>query len=228
MYILHHQISRLEAELRKEKGEILRLLRERQTNSASSEDPSSLQLSQELESMRSRLEEEELAKEAIQQEMNSLKQTLVVGGQGEVVSNTAKLRERVRELEGTIGELERTLSEKESEAKRQTQVQSRTIADLQTKLSREREQREEIRQSTGPHPHPSGSTSPDVAEMAERLREKEREVGTLTQQLQALEKTAKEVAMIIKHSRQQSKTVATLKQELLTAQVHHNCRDLHM
>ena len=44
-----------------------------------------------MESMRSRLEEEVLAREAIQQEMNSL---MWRGRKREVVNNTAKQRER--------------------------------------------------------------------------------------------------------------------------------------
>ena len=141
--------------MKKERDDMMKLLRARQT---SPEAELSLQLSQELDIVRAKLEYEA----AVENEISSLKQSLMVGGQGGGTDIVSKLRERVTELEGNVDGLrqalagkEHTLVEKEAETKRQNQVQARTIADLQSKLSEARQQREELRQSSG-----SGARTP--------------------------------------------------------------------
>lgn len=234
MCIISLQVSRLEAELKKEKEERMQQLRERQMSPEAEEEALSLKLSQELHSTKAKLEWEMSAKAAIEQEMNSLKQSLVVSGSGDTAV-VRKLRERETELERTVGELQQALVEKEEEQKRQNHVQSRTIADLQSKLSQERQQREELRRSadSGPRSPATGSNASDIAAMAERLREKDTalqkcahelvqknaKLQQYSQQLQQFEKTAREVAKITTHSKQQSQTVATLRQDLVQAQV---------
>ena len=222
--LARYQMSRLEAELKSEKESMMKLIRVRRCVSPEPGEGggSSLQLSQELDLVRAKLEHEVLAREAIQQEMISLKQSLVVGEKGEFVESSTKLRERVAELEGTVHTLEQTLTEKESEAKRQSQVQSRAIADLESKLSRERQQREKLRQQVTQEgaASPQPTSSPEVAEMVKQLKEKETKIETMSQQMQKFEKTAWDVTKIIQHSRQQSETVAALKQELLLVQVY--------
>ena len=212
----------------------MKLLRVRQMSPEADEGALSLKLSQELDIVKAKLEYEVSTRVAIEQEMNSLKQSLVVGGPGDTAV-VRKLRERETELERRVGELQQALAEKEEEKKRQNHVQSRTIADLQSKLSQERQQREELRRSadSGPRSPATGSNSSDIAAMAERLREKDTALQKCAhevvqkdatiqkywQQLQQFEKTAREVAKITTHSKQQSQTVATLRQDLVQAQV---------
>ena len=230
------QVSRLEAALKKERDEKERLLRGR---SASPEEDKSLsmKLNEELSSLRTQLDHEMSARAAVEQEMSSLKQSLVVGGQRDTVI-VRRQRDRVAELEGTIDNLQQTVAEregtlakKEAETKRQNQVHSHTIADLQGKLSRARGEREELRQSVGSGSRAPGPTSPDATAMARQLREKEETIQKCHQQLQErdasiqkyvnqFEKTAREVAKITQHSKQQSQRVATLKVELDQAEVH--------
>jgi chromosome segregation ATPase len=221
------EISRLEAELKKEKDDMLKLRRARQTSPEAEERSFSLKLSHELDIVRAKLECEVSARAAVEQEMSSLKQSLVVSGQDGRTAIVSKLRQKVTELEGTVDGLrqalagkELTLVDKEVETKRQNQVQARTIADLQSKLSEARQQREELRQSSGSGARTPGVgsttavSSPDVAAMVKQLREKEATIQMYSQQLQQFEKTAREVAKITLHSKQQSQKVATLKENL--------------
>lgn len=190
----------------------------------------SIQLSQELDLMRARLENEVLAREAVEQEMMSLKQSLVVGGERHAPQSSVvigKLRDRVRELEETVDHLRRSLEEKEDGAKRQNHVQSRTISDLQHKLSRERQQREEMKKTlaenetntSGQQNSASKPDSPDVSALTAEIREKEKVILGLSQKLQSLDKTARDVTKIAVHSKQQSEKVVNLRQELTQAQV---------
>lgn len=225
-------MSRLEAELKKEKEEKERLLRVKSASPDISSNHSSLMLSQELEIVKSKLAWEMEANVALEDKLNSLKQSLVVSGKGEGAQRSAAmadLQDKVRHLEQTLEEkqaelkdkvhhLEQTLEEKEAEMKRQNQVQTRTIASLEAKLSLERQQRQELLQSapttSTPRTTTTESASADTTAMTKTLKEKEKEIQQLTQQLQQFEKTASNVAKITLHSKQQSSTIATLKQEL--------------
>ena len=211
-------MSRLDSELTKTKEAMNRLLRER---SAGHESTDSLKLSSELELTKSQLVFEVSAKAALEEELNSLKQSLVVEGKSK--TGSSELKEKVVSLEGEVRHLKTELVEKESEAKRQTQIHSRTISDLQAKLSREREQREELRQSAptaGASPQTSeASTSADIARLTAELHEKDKHINDLVMKLQSLEKTAAEVVKISRHSKKQSGTIAQLKEELQWTQV---------
>ena len=238
-------MSRLEAELKKEKDEKDRLMRIKSASPDNSSNHNSLVLSQELEIVRSKLAWEVTAKVALEQELSSLKQSLVVSGKGEGAQRSAamaELQDKVRHLEQMLEEkedelerqnqiqirkvhqLEQMLQEKEAEMKRQNQVQTRTIANLEAKLSAERQQRQDLLQSapttSAPRTTTTESTSADTTAMTKTLQEKEKEIEHLTQQLQQLAKTASNVAKITQHSKQQSSTIATLKQDL---QVHVHC-----
>ena len=233
------QMVRLEAEMKKVKEEKERLMH---VKSASPYNSSSLVLSQELDMVKTKLAWEVEAKVALEQELNSLKQSLVVSGKGESAQRSgamAELQDKVRQLEQTLEEkedemkrqnqvqirkvhqLEQTLEEKEDEMKRQIQVMTRTIASLEAKLSAERQQRQELLQSapttSTPRTTTTQSASADTAAMTKTLQEKEKEIEQLTQKLQQLAKTASNVAKITQHSKQQNSTIATLKEEL---QVH--------
>ena len=208
------QMSRLEAELKKEKEEKEILFRIKSASPDISSNHSSLVLSQELEIVKSKLEWEMEANVALEQKLNSLKQSLVVSGKGEGAQRSAAMAD----LQDKVRHLEQTLEHKEDEMKRQIQVQTRTIASLQAKLSEERQQRQELLQSA-PTTSTSRTTttesaSADTTAMTKTLKEKEKEIQQLTQQLQQFEKTASNVAKITLHSKQQSSTIATLKQEL--------------
>ena len=210
----------------------------------------SIEMSQKLESLEKQLAWQVEAKTAVEHDLNSLKQSLVVDGKGDrgkrnevftkLQDENSKLKESIRQLEEklreketdvkvrliTFAELEQKLEEKEADMKRQNRIQSRFIADLQSKLSQERQQREELRQSaeTGVKPSPSETpTPPDTAVLTEALREKDRIIELNVQQLQKLEKTARDVTKIIQHSKHQSETIANLKEDLARAQVIYIC-----
>ena len=214
------QVSHLESELKNEKEKMSRLLRDK---SVDPETAHSLQLSNDLQIVRARLDFEVSAKAALEHEMTSLKESLVVNGKGNFGKNATlitELRVEVAREKEKICQLEQSLAEKEAEVKRQTQIQARTISDLQSKLSRERQQREELRQSVptpGAGPRTSGASSPDTARV---LQEKEKTIEELVYKLQKLEKTASEVVKIAQHSKTQSETIVTLKGDLRHAQVY--------
>lgn len=203
------QISRLEAELKKEKEEKERLLRTKSASPDNSSNHTSLVPSHELEMVKSKLAWEMEAKTALEVQLNSLKQSLVVSGKGEGAQRSAT----IADLQDKVRQLEQTLEEKETEMKRQTQVQTRTIANLESKLSAERQQRQVLLQSA-PTTSTPGTASADTAAMTKTLQEREKTIEQLFQQLQQLEKTASNVTKITQHSKQQSLKIATLKQEL--------------
>ena len=212
---LYMQVSHLDTELKEEKEKVAKMMRDRSVSPESSS-TISLKLSQELDIVKARLAYEVEAKAALEEKLSSL----VVPGKGD----GARRNLVISELQEKVSQLEKALQEKESESKKQTQVHSRTIADLQTKLSRERQQRQEILQSTGTKPTPTSSEasaiSPDSAAMTEALREKDRTIQHLSAQLQKFEKTARDVMKITQHSKQQSGTIVALKEELERMQVH--------
>ena len=217
------QVSRLEAELKRERDEREKILRDRSHSPDPTGGAISIQLSQELEIVKSRLAWEVEAKTALEQQMTSMKQSLVVSGKEDILKRNAvlvEMQKEMAELTETVHKLQQALSEKEVEMKRQNQVHTRTIADLQTKLSKERQQREELRKSVGGGTRPSEAASTaDTAALTAALHEKERVIQQQTEQLQKLEETAKNSVKITMHSRQQSGKIATLKRDLLQAQV---------
>ena len=217
------QVSRLEAELKRERDEREKILRDRSHSPDPTGGAISIQLSQELEIVKSRLAWEVEAKTALEQQMTSMKQSLVVSGKEDILKRSAvlvEMQKEMAELRETVHKLQQALSEKEVEMKRQNQVHTRTIADLQTKLSKERQQREELRKSVGGGTRPSEAASTaDTTALTAALHEKERVIQQQTEQLQKLEETAKNSVKITMHSRQQSGKIATLKRDLLQAQV---------
>ena len=88
---------------------------------------------QELESVKSRLAWEVEAKTALEQQMTSLKQSLVVSGKEDIVKRNAVMVEMQKEAAGlkeTVRQLQQTLSEKELEMRRHNQIHTRTIAEF--------------------------------------------------------------------------------------------------
>ena len=230
------QVSRLEAELKKEKEAKARIMRTRTTSPdpAREDTCSSLMMSEELESLKMQLAVEVQEKETLQQEMSGLKQSLVVSGKKDIVER----HKVISDLQAEVCELDKALKEKDSDMKRQYQVHSHTIADLQTKLSKERQNREELLQSAkkeSESPRPASSevttasrdtaamTAAMTASMTATLQEKDKTIEQLTQQMQAFGKTARNVAKLTEHTKQQSETIVALKADLQQAQVHCTC-----
>lgn len=220
------QISRLESELKHERDTISKL---RRSGAANTETANSLQLSSGLDSVKPKLEYEVSARSSRGHELRSLKESLVMDGKRDNSNNKAvitKLNEEIIHLQEQIHNLEQTLAEREMEAKRQTQIHTRTISDLQTKLSKARQQREEFSHlvdNTGAaKPLKSEDTSHDIATMTKTLDEKDRYIKELVLKLQKLEKTAVEVVKISLHTKTQSELISNLKKDLRHAQVHVN------
>jgi predicted nucleic acid-binding Zn-ribbon protein len=163
------EVSRLEAELEKEKDANTKMLRARTTSPDPAGDDAciSLMLSQELESVKTQLAVEVQEKNSLEQQMTNLKQSLVVSGKGDIV----KRNEVISDLQAKVRELEKRVEEKDSDIKRQYHVHTRTVSDLQAKLSKERQQREELLQSARNGARPASSeattTSRDTAAVTE-------------------------------------------------------------
>ena len=215
------QVSRLEAELEKEKDANTKMLRARTTSPDPAGDDAciSLMLSQELESVKTQLAVEVQEKNSLEQQMTNLKQSLVVSGKGDIV----KRNEVISDLQAKVRELEKRVEEKDSDIKRQYHVHTRTVSDLQAKLSKERQQREELLQSAkngaGPASSEATTTSRDTAAVTAALQEKDRTIQQLSQQLQTLDKTAstsRDTAAMTATLQEKDRTIQQLSQQLQT------------
>ena len=218
---MHVQVSRLEAELKKEKDAKSKMLHTRTASpdSAREDTCTSMTLSRELESLKVQLAVEVEEKKTLQHEMS-----LVVSGKKDIVER----QKVISDLQAEVHDLKKAIEEKDSNMKRQYQVLSHTIADLQAKLSKERQTREDLLQSAKKESGPPGpasfegtTTSRDTAaSMTAALQEKDGMIQQLTQQLQTFAKTARNVAKLTEHTKQQSETIVVLKADLQQAQVH--------
>jgi predicted RNase H-like nuclease (RuvC/YqgF family) len=213
------EVSRLEAELEKEKDANTKMLRARTTSPDPAGDDAciSLMLSQELESVKTQLAVEVQEKNSLEQQMTNLKQSLVVSGKGDIV----KRNEVISDLQAKVRELEKRVEEKDSDIKRQYHVHTRTVSDLQAKLSKERQQREELLQSARNGARPASSeattTSRDTAAVTAALQEKDRTIQQLSQQLQTLDKTAstsRDTAAMTAALQEKDRTIQQLSQQL--------------
>ena len=147
----------------------------------------SLLLSQELDLVKGKLQWEMEARVQVESELHSLKQSLVVGGKGEIVGRNSI----VADLQDKVQVLQQELKEKESDWKRQTQIQSRTISTLQTKLNTERGEKQEML-STKPSQFSEGSSAPshhvgeEIVRLKRELALKEKELTAMRAERESL------------------------------------------